>query len=38
MTRELGATQVIAKPFKAAELLALVRQCLEPRSALARQA
>lgn len=38
MAREIGATQVIAKPFKAAELLALVRQCLEPRSAPAKQA
>jgi len=38
MVREFGATQVIAKPFNAAELLALVRQCLETRSALARQA
>lgn len=37
MTREYGATQVIAKPFKAAELLALVRKCLEPRSAPAEQ-
>ena len=28
MTRELGATRTIAKPFKVDEFLAVVRQCL----------
>ena len=33
MTAEFGATQTISKPFKAAELLALVRRCLEEGAA-----
>jgi len=33
MTAEFGATRTIAKPFKAAELLALVQQCLDERAA-----
>ncbi len=32
MTRGLGATQTLTKPFKAAKLLALVQRCLGPRS------
>lgn len=30
MSRQLGATKVIAKPFRAHELLAVARQCLDP--------
>lgn len=35
MSQQFGATKVIAKPFRAPELLALVRQCLDssPRDA-----
>jgi ATP-dependent Lon protease len=33
VTKEFGATRVIAKPFRASELLAVVRDCLDPSKA-----
>lgn len=33
VTKEFGGTRVIAKPFRASELLAAVRECVEPSEA-----